>query len=144
MEFRRPLQSVFGVFLLVCLHSLAIPTALDAQSDPLPDSKNYIIKLTERGVEPALLELRPNDSVVFFLNTTKEALASLEVSFEEKTMHCASANMRVDDDRVLRSTAPFGPQDFATTCFHSPGKYTYKVYGLPNNPKGITGTVILR
>lgn len=130
--------SIFTLFLGL------IPNHLAAQSDPMPDSKNYIVKLTDAGLEPKLLELRPDDSVVFFLNNTKDALASLEVNFKGKTMHCASSNMRVDNDEILRSTSPFGPQDFATTCFHSPGEYTYKVYGLPNNPQGISGRVVLK
>ncbi len=128
---------------LFCVFSVAAAPTVRAQSESMPNSKNYIIKLKESGPEPGLLRLRPDDSVVFFLNETKEALATLEVDFTGKTAHCASSNMRVSDDQSVKSVTPFGPKDFATTCFHSPGSYTYKVYGLPANPKGVTGTVVL-
>jgi len=117
--------------------------ATDSTYTNMPTSKKQILKLSDAGLEPQTLKMTTDDSIVFFLNDTNDSLTSLEVDFRGKTAHCASANMVAEEDGFVRSTKPFGPKDFATTCFHAPGTYAYTVYGLKQNPKGIKGTIVV-
>jgi len=107
----------------------------------VPDSRNQIIRLTDRGVEPAALKMKREDSIVFFVNDTAGSLATLEIDFGKRAMHCGGGNLRAMDDGKIRSVRPFGPNDFASSCFHDTGRYAFTVYGLKANPKGIRSTI---
>lgn len=109
----------------------------------LPESKNQIIKLGQRGLDPEILRMRREDSIVFFFNNTDDALVSLEVDFGEHRSHCSSSNMRLENAGKLRSTRPFGPNDFSSMCFHDAGRYAFTIYGLPSKPAGAKGEIIV-
>lgn len=107
----------------------------------IPDSKNRIIRLTDRGLVPPNLTMDREDSIVFFVNDSTESLATLEIDFGDKPTHCGSANLRTGDDGKVRSTRPFGPSDFSSTCFHASGTYPVKIFGLKSNPQGVQTTI---
>ena len=103
-----------------------------------------IVKLTERGLEPQRVTLAERDSSVFFLNSTHDALASLNVNFGDKRAHCASANIKLDDSGTMRTVNAIGPKDFAIICFPDPGEYPVTVQGIDGTTKTYTGTVIVK
>jgi hypothetical protein len=105
------------------------------------DSRNQIIKFTDKGIEPQALHMKKEDSIVFFLNDTKDSLTSLVVEFGDKVTHCGGAKMQTGDHGRVSSVRPFGPNDFTSTCFHEAGVYPIKVYGLKSNPKGIESKI---
>lgn len=109
----------------------------------VPDSRNQIVKLTDKGIEPAELHMKREDSIAFFLNDTKDSLATIEIEFGDKHTHCSSGNLRIIDGGKLTTLRPFGPSDFSTTCFHDPGAYEFTVFGLKPNPKGLKGRIIV-
>lgn len=133
----RFLFSYLAILLFVPLMSFA------ADAPQVTESRNKIIKLTDHGLEPKQLEMKPEDMVLFFLNDSTESLVTVEVDYGKKTMHCSGGNLKAGEDGVIRSVRPFGPKDFATVCFHDPGNYKIKVFGLKNNPKGIESTVLV-
>ncbi|MCO6431093.1 MAG: hypothetical protein J5J00_09555 [Deltaproteobacteria bacterium] len=110
----------------------------------VPDSRNQIIKLSDKGIEPPVLEMKREDSIVFFLNQSKDSLATIEIDFKDKHTHCSSGNMSIIGGGKISSLRPFGPNDFSTTCFHDPGSYTFIVYGLKAKPEGIKGTILVK
>jgi hypothetical protein len=110
----------------------------------VPDSKNQIIKLNDKGLSPQRLEMRLQDSIVFLLNDSSDSLLTVEIDFGKRHMHCAGSNTQAGSDGKIRSIRPFGPRDFASTCFHEPGEYRYTVYGLERHPEGVTGTIIVQ
>lgn len=103
--------------------------------------KTTVIKLTEQGVSPSSLKISGDNGVVFFLNASPSAEAKLQIDFGKKRVHCAGTNMQMLDDGKVISTKPFGPRDFATTCFHDPGKYKFTAYGLKAFPQGAHGVI---
>ncbi|MBN8547674.1 MAG: hypothetical protein J0M12_00015 [Deltaproteobacteria bacterium] len=142
------------MFLRSLLSLLLVAGMVDAASaessgaaqlvNTIPDSSNKLVKLTSSGVSPQILHMSLQDSIVFFLNDTKDSLTTLEIDFGTKHMHCNGSNMRADSDGKARSARPFGPRDFAATCFHEPGTFQYKVFGLNSNPSGVTGTIVVQ
>lgn len=129
---------------LVLLLLFPVVTKAEVKAVSIPESRNRIIKLTDSGISPERLEMSVDDSIVFFLNSTRESLATMELDYHGKRYHCGSANMEVGEDGIAHSTRPFGPKDFASVCFHDPGEYSLKVYGLPKNPNGMTATIVVR
>ena len=109
--------------------------------ETVPHARNQIIKLTDAGLEPAKLTMRHEDSIVFLLNSSTDSLTTVELTFGKHTFHCATSNLRLDDDGVARSIRPFGPRDFALACFPERGTYSLKVYGLKKNPTGLSATI---
>jgi hypothetical protein len=87
--------------------------------------------------------MKRDDSIAFFLNDSTDSLATLEVKFGARAAHCASANMKIGDDGVIRSVRPIGPKDFASTCFHDQGTYEYTVFGLGKDTHGVKGTIVV-
>lgn len=115
-----------GMFL-----SLLLRASVILAQDNLEPAAKEIMKITDSGLSPRVLHLNKRDSSVFFYNATQDSLTTLAVVFGTKRMHCSSANLKMGEDGVLRSTAPFGPRDFSITCFPDRGTYALKVYGLP-------------
>jgi hypothetical protein len=105
------------------------------------DSQNKVITLRDSGVEPRELRMSVADSGIFFLNKTESSLATIEVDFGKKETHCASTNLEILENGVVRSSHPFQPRDFASICVHDTGTYPFKIYGLEKAPGGITGTI---
>lgn len=125
---------------------LLLSTQVFAEQLPtnnVPDSHNQVIVLSDRGISPSPLHMKISDSIVFVLNDTKESLATVVFDFGKKQMHCSGSNLEVGDDGTIRSKRPFGPRDFASTCFHEKGEYKLTVYGLAARPSGITSTIFV-
>ena len=109
----------------------------------LPNSKNRIIELNDKGVSPAQLHLKKKEGVVFFLNNSTDDLATIEIDLSGNSVHCSSSNLEVTKSGKLRSVQPFGPKNFATLCFPQKGAYALKVYGLKPNPDGIAAQIVV-
>ncbi len=117
--------------------------APDERPPVVEESKNQIVKLTDRGLSPEVVHMNHDEMILFFFNDSTDSLATLEIDYGERVMHCAGGNLRAGEDGIIRSVRPFGPRDFASVCFHDPGEYSLKVYGLKSNPKGIVTKVIV-
>lgn len=134
------------VILVLILFSLVRPL-LAEEAQPLvtkiPDSKNQIIKLLDQGIEPASLHMKKEDSIVFFLNSSTDSLATIEVDYGDHTTHCASANLQVNKNGTVTSVRPIEPKNFASVCFHDSGKYPVKVFGLKSKPEGINAEIVV-
>jgi hypothetical protein len=133
--------------LALVIISLGIELAHAEESSPSlspAESNNKVISITDTGIEPKLLTMRKEDRIAFFLNSSAESLITLSVSFGNNATHCASENLKIDQDGTVRSTRPIPPKDFATTCFHDPGTYSYTVFGVKSAPKGIQGSIQVR
>jgi hypothetical protein len=128
-------------YLLVLFLLLPSWSLSEEKGLPVQVSQNQLIRLSENGIEPKELRMSLEDSILFLLNDSRNSLATVEVQFGGKTTHCASTNLAVTKDQLLRSKRPFGPHDFASLCFHERGIYPFRVFGLPSNPKGIDGVV---
>ena len=125
----------------LCQESKPAPSQLPNTSVEIPESRNQIIKFTDSGVTPPELKIKREDSIVFFLNDSNDSLTSLVIEFGEKATHCGSAKMRTGKGGRVATARPFGPNDFASTCFHESGEYPFTVYGLKPNRKGISSTI---
>ena len=142
------IQSIFALILILspsfAISSLAENKAAKQAPNSIisiPDSRNRIIKLTDKGIVPAQITMKQEDSIVFFVNDTSGSLTTLEIDFGKKPSHCGSGRLITTDDGKVRSVRPFGPNDFSSTCFHQKGDYPFKVYGLKSNPKGVESII---
>jgi hypothetical protein len=108
---------------------------------PVAPAIKEIVKMTENGFEPSSITLRKLDSSVFFLNSTRDSLVTIQVPFGERKSHCASPNLDIGKDGVIRSKKPIGPRDFALICFPEPGTYKVMAQGVRGGTKEIVGTV---
>lgn len=110
----------------------------------IPDSTNKIMKLGDDGIRPNRLSLEESGSSVFFLNTTPDEKISIEVTYGTKLGYCATGDMKMGKDGVLRSQEQVGPKHFIVVCFPQPGDYPIKVLGLKNHPQGLESTVVVK
>jgi hypothetical protein len=131
------------IALLLTMLALPLPlTAAPNQSvTTMPPAQKEIIKLTEQGIKPQSFALSKKDSSIFFLNTTESSLATIAVDFGKHRAHCASPNLALGEDGVLRSSKPIGPKDFAIACFPDTGVYQVVVKGIGS--KDLTGQIIV-
>ena len=109
-----------------------------------PDARPQMVKIGPKGVSPAQLTMLQSDSIVFFYNDTEDDLATLEVEFGPRVVHCSAALKIVKEPGLARSRKPFGPKEFASTCFHDKGQYTYRVYTSRKGQTPYTGTVTVQ
>ena len=107
----------------------------------LPISKHQIMKLTDEGIFPPVIKMRKEDSIVFFLNSSSDALATVAVEFNEHTTHCASTNLTIGEHGVIASSKPMPPREFSSVCFHDSGTYPVTAFGLKKNPAGVKATI---
>lgn len=107
----------------------------------VPETNNYVLSVTDGGISPKSISLSKDDSILLFLNKTKESLITIEIDFGSNEIHCSSGNLKKGDDGKLRSARPIAPKDFASTCFHAEGKYPATVYGLASYPAGLKTTI---
>ena len=110
---------------------------------PAPESKNQTMRITDEGIFPSVLRLRPQDSLVFLLNDSSDSLLNFELNFGKHITHCSGGILRAQPNGLVTSTKPLEPRNFAATCFHEKGNYPVVVYGLKNHPKGATANVIV-
>jgi hypothetical protein len=119
-------------------------TSLVTHDDQATPHEGRIIKVTDRGIEPLELTVDTTDSVVFFFNDTADSLITLTLQTNGRKAHCASANLKIEEQGGVHSIAPIVPKDFASTCFQSAGRYPFTVSGLKGNPEGIQGAIVVR
>ena len=137
---------IFTIVFFGCLFSPFNLKAEDKKQNKQPsnsvneitESRNQIIKFTDRGIVPSELKIKKEDSIVFFLNDTSSSLTSLVVDFGSKVTHCGGAKMQ---NGKVSTARPFGPNDFASTCFHESGVYPFKVFGIKSNPRGLESKI---
>lgn len=129
--------------IFLCFALFSTSASAEAPTFSVPDSRNQIIKLTDEGISPSTLKMKVEDSMVFLLNDSKDALTTVEIEFKGKLTHCSSTNMTIAPNNKIVSARPFGPRDFAAACFHEKGSYPFKVYGLSKNSAGLAGTIIV-
>jgi hypothetical protein len=137
------------ITLSLCLSLTVAPSTAISQTPTLQEpnsstnavSRNQIIKFTDRGILPSSLRIKKEDSIVFFLNDTKDSLVSLEIDFADKATHCGGAKLQTGKNGKVSTSRPFGPNDFTSTCFHERGEYPFIVYGVPSNPQGLKSSV---
>ncbi len=108
------------------------------------ESNNKIITISDLGIEPKVLTMRKEDRIAFFLNNSSESLITLSLAFGKNATHCASENLKIEEDGNVHSIRPIPPKDFATTCFHDPGTYVYTIFGIKGAPKGVQGSIQVR
>lgn len=134
--------------LILCTVLCYLPTYGTSQAEQpeigrVPDSQSQVIRLSDAGVAPLTLKMKRDDKVAFFLNDSSDSLVTLELSFGKHATHCASSNLQINDDGSITSVKPIAPKDFASSCFHEPGTYTFTVYGLKGSAEGIKGSIII-
>ena len=138
------LPSLLLTALLIAMPRLGLVAEEGFPATTSPESSNEVVKVTASGVTPATLEMKREDSIVLFLNDTPDSLVTMELTFGKLSSHCASENLKIGEDGVIRSVAPIAPKDFATACFHDPGTYSYTIYGLKQAPQGVKGSIIVK
>lgn len=145
---RRPVFTL--LFASVIAMALALPArALEPEAPPEDSTindevvTNKLLKLTDEGLEPEVLELERHGASVFFFNDTSNSLVNLEIDYGNRLSFCATGKMRMGKDGVFRSAEPFAPKAFVAVCFPEPGEYPVTVHGL-GSMDTVTGTVIVR
>ena len=139
-------QNLFSIPLTLALVFLLFvrTAAASGEGSLVVPGHKEIVKLSAAGLEPQRIVLPEFDSSVFFLNTTRDGLASLVVDFGKKRAHCASANMKFNDQGTMMTVKAIGPRDFAILCFPEPGEYPITAQGLDGTTKKYTGTVVVK
>jgi len=119
--------------LLIGLFS-QIALAHDEKELPVEDAEKLIIKVSESGFEPSAIKFHKEDSSLFVVNSSKSSLLTISFDFKGKKTHCASSNMSLSGDGILKSNAPIAPKDFAALCIPEKGKYDLVAYGITPKP----------
>lgn len=137
------MHHLFRTLLLVV--TLSVSTMSYADDEVVQDvsAEKEVVKVSAKGFEPAVLKLQREDASVFFVNTTQEDLLTFEIDFANRRAHCATSNLKLDSDGILRSSKPIGPKDFALTCFPEKGTYKVTVHGLHGRGGVASGSVIV-
>lgn len=125
-----------------------LPTYDASQAEPVhssmpPESTGHIITITDQGASPLTMRMSKDDKMAFFLNDTSDSLITISVEYHEHATHCSSGNLKINENGNIRSTEPIAPKDFASSCFHDRGTYSFTVMGLKNQPQGVRGSIII-
>ena len=131
--------------LLLCVVLSYLPTygtveAEDSGNALIP-GQAQMITISDGGIEPLNLILKKEDALALFLNDSKDSLITLDLAYQKHATHCASSNLTIGDNGLIRSKEPIPPKDFASACFNEPGSYPFTIYGLKGSPAGIKGSI---
>jgi len=136
--------------LLILAGAIFVPFLVSADDDHdhgrISDTKpagDFMVEFSDAGISPAVLETKVGQGIVFFVNSSRDSLATLEMKLASEDNHCASSSFHFENGSQLRSTQPIGPGDFGTVCIHKPGKYEYTVYGLGDGLTPRKGTIVV-
>jgi hypothetical protein len=154
-SFRTP--AFLYIFILLCGSETLIAEESTLSAPPgnesVVASEKVVVKITESGLSPSKITLKSHDGSVFFLNATKNTSVAFEMTWGNRAAHCASPNLLLGKDGVLRSVYPIQPQDFSVICFPETGEYHYKVLSVSqsdqknidteSNTKELKGTVVI-
>ena len=118
----------------------------ESRADAVPQAgaRPQIIKVTSKGISPTELNMSQSDSVVFFYNATDDDLVSLEIDFGKNSVHCSAAMKIVTEPGLTRTRKPFGPKEFASTCFHEKGRYPFKAFTSKKGASPYNGWVVVQ
>ena len=106
-----------------------------------PESTALVI--TESGISPTPLKLKPDEGLVFFLNQTANQRLNVEIDFGATKKHCWSTNMRSVGSGTIRTAKALAPGDFVTACFPEAGTYAVRVFGQsPDRAKRVAKIVV--
>ncbi len=119
-------------------------TTSQGEQSTLGNAEKKVMLISERGFDPPVMKLKTLDGSVFFVNSTKDSLITLDVDFGGKHAHCASGNMELSPSHALVSKAPIAPRDFALMCFPDKGEYTARAYGVKGRKEPIIGAVVVQ
>lgn len=88
-----------------------------------------ILSISDNGLSSSEIEVSTASGSLFILNSTSDSLLTIVIEFGSKRGHCWSKNLEFNSGK-LRSTAPFGPEEFSLMCFPEEGAYPFTVFGL--------------
>ena len=130
------LLSLSGVMLLICTSS--------GYADAIPDSQGVLIKITDQGAAPNIVELDRLDAQVFLFNDTTNSNIKIDIDFKGKRTHCSSPNMRLNEQGHMISTESLEPKDFAAMCFPESGEYPVKISGLKGKKVNTESKIVVK
>jgi hypothetical protein len=96
------------------------------QADNLAPNKE-IVSVSELGINPENLTLKGSDGSVFFLNRSKSDFFQFKMKWGKRRAHCASPNLKINEEDYLVTQKPIKPNDFIIACFPELGDYSYEV-----------------
>lgn len=129
----KPLDLALTTLLLLTLIAQSA-FAHDEKDLSVENAEKLVMKVSEKGFEPTTIKFHHEDSSVFVVNSSKSSLLTLSIDFKGKKTHCASSNMILGDDGILKSSEPIALKDFALFCIPERGHYDLIAYGVSNKP----------
>ena len=111
-------------------------------------SKKVIVSIRDEGLSNHALNLGEKEGSVFFFNDSSSENITLSIAWGNRAAHCASENLKLDQDGSLHTIRPMKRKDFSVVCFPESGEYNYVVKGLPsasrkNQNKEVDGKIIV-
>lgn len=134
---------ILSIVLLAALVVNRIAIANAAESSNAKASESHVIQLSDQGLSPQVLNLTSNDLMVFLLNNSSDALVTFEIEYGKSEMHCSAANVKNVEGNKSRSINPLGPRDFVAVCFHDPGTYPIRFWGLKGSKQPLEAKIVL-
>jgi len=140
-DFQTSLHSLLVVLLLLPLSFVRSTQAEPAASYP---AHREIMKITERGLEPAAIIMGQIDGSVFFLNSSSSDSIHLSIDFGKHRFHCANPNLKLEPNGLLHTIRPLRPREFAVACFPDKGTYTVLARSSSKRTKEVRGEIVVR
>ena len=90
---------------------------------------NQVLVVTDYGIQPETLDLSPSGSSVFILNKSKKPF-TLEIDFGKKKANCASKEIEISSDGIMKTKQALKPSEFISICFPDKGIHKVKANNL--------------
>lgn len=104
-------------------------------------AEKEIIRVTDKGIIPAVLELRKRDSSVFIYNDTDNEYLGVQIEFGKNRLHCHDKRLQLDATGMLRTTDPIPPHSFVVACFPDTATYPITVWSSGNRGQTLRGEI---
>ena len=92
--------------------------------------ENSSLSSKDTGVSNKSLKLDEKDGSVFFFNDSNSDEVTLSIDWGKRAAHCASENLKLEENGSLHTVSPMKKKDFCVVCFPESGEYNYVVAGL--------------
>lgn len=86
---------------------------------------NQVLIVTNNKISPEQLDLSPVGGSVFILNKSS-APFFLEIDFGKKKAHCASREIEISKNGIMKTKEALKPNEFISICFPEKGIHPVK------------------
>lgn len=114
-----------NLLLAICTASNCFADFSESGHKTEQNETNKVLIISDNKIEPEQVDLSPAGGSVFILNKSSSPFI-LEIDFGKKKAHCASREIEMTKEGVMKTKETLKPNEFISVCFPDKGIHPVK------------------